>query len=766
MRGGPRHIFHFIGHGGFDRNADQGLIALADEDGLSALMHATELGRLLADHDSLRLVLLNSCEGARGGEQDIFSSTASILVRRGIPAVVAMQYAITDRAAIEFSRAFYEALADGLPVDAAVSEARKAISLAVANTIEWGTPVLYMRSPQGIIFQMPDSRSTRPPIPRRPPDVDTELERRLEPLYTEGLAAFWVEDWDKACRSFQAIVDARPDFADAKTKLEQAKRQERLSTLYAQAQAAQAAQDWQGALGALETLVTEAGDYKDASALLKSARQQKQLADLYAEARRLHQAQQWQAVVNVFAQITATQPDYADPDGLLPTAEREVAALKRKAELDALYSRAVRAMDAGRWQEAQKLLKQVKEQEPAFRETERLLARTEAELAHEQQERQRQEQIATLYEQAIGLARARQWRQALAKMQEIYKLDAQFDDPDKISARAQEEVAREEQEAQRQNEIAASYAEAVRLLRDGQYQKALEKWAEVQARDPKYPDRQHVQSIAKKKLDALAQAAPGKRRVSKRTLAAIGGVGLIALVVAIALSSRLSGGAAPAVISTFTPAPPSPAPMLTETIDADPTMYDNFNNPAYDGDYDRSRWNKWTNDPTSKIAQQNGILAITVSSNSGEVNLFPRQYRNARLTDPTFFEVKLMQDPNQDGINGFECGVEVGWYTLCQIDVHPDGTQTLGCGGEFSGQTVEVAVKNITPGTWHVARIEINPNTLTFNYFIDGQKVGAYTPSRADEFKISEFHFNLGAGSRSGAFTGCFDDVRIGPIQP
>ena len=35
---------------------------------------ATRLGRLLADHASLRLVLLNSCEGARGSERDVFSS--------------------------------------------------------------------------------------------------------------------------------------------------------------------------------------------------------------------------------------------------------------------------------------------------------------------------------------------------------------------------------------------------------------------------------------------------------------------------------------------------------------------------------------------------------------------------------------------------------------------------------------------------------------------------------------------------------------------
>ncbi len=155
MRNGTWHVFHFIGHGGFDRNTDEGLIALKDEkDGQMYRLSATELGHLLADHDSLRLVLLNSCEGAKGGERDIFSSTAAILVRKGIPAVLAMQYKITDTAAIEFSRSFYEALADRMPVDAAVAEARIAVSMAVTNTIEWGTPVLYMCSPDGVLFNI------------------------------------------------------------------------------------------------------------------------------------------------------------------------------------------------------------------------------------------------------------------------------------------------------------------------------------------------------------------------------------------------------------------------------------------------------------------------------------------------------------------------------------------------------------------------------------------------------------------------------------
>jgi hypothetical protein len=106
MRNRSWHIFHFIGHGGYDQFAREGLVVLADEQGRGQPLPATELARLLADNRTLRLVVLNSCDGARGSGQDVFTSTAAILVRRGIPAVVAMQYEITDRAAIEFSRTF------------------------------------------------------------------------------------------------------------------------------------------------------------------------------------------------------------------------------------------------------------------------------------------------------------------------------------------------------------------------------------------------------------------------------------------------------------------------------------------------------------------------------------------------------------------------------------------------------------------------------------------------------------------------------------
>lgn len=152
------HIFHFIGHGGFDEQRNEGFIILADDQQRSHRLYASQLTRLLArQRTSLRLVLLNACEGARTGQQDLLSSTAATLVNSGVPAVLAMQYGITDSAAVEFANTFYESLADNLPVDAAVAEARNAINFRNARSLEWGVPVLHMRAPDGRLFSLADS---------------------------------------------------------------------------------------------------------------------------------------------------------------------------------------------------------------------------------------------------------------------------------------------------------------------------------------------------------------------------------------------------------------------------------------------------------------------------------------------------------------------------------------------------------------------------------------------------------------------------------
>ena len=218
---------------------------------------------------------------------------------------------------------------------------------------------------------------------------------------------------------------------------------------------------------------------------------------------------------------------------LLPTAEKELDELKRRAELNELYSRAVHEMDSGHWDEAQRLLGQVQDMEPGFLETEKLLSKVETEIRQSEKQQKRQDQINTLYEQAHGLLRSKKWRPALDKIEEINKLDEHFEDPEKIAERAQVELAREEQEAERQNELAAMYAEAVRLLREEKYQEALEKWQEIKGIDSKYPDRQKVQWTAKKSLAALAKPVTGKRRLAipKSLWIGLGGIAIIGVII-------------------------------------------------------------------------------------------------------------------------------------------------------------------------------------------------------------------------------------------
>jgi len=153
LQKGDYHILHFIGHGGFDTKREEGVLVLEDGQGHGWRADAHRIGTILHDHPSLRLVVLNSCEGARNSLTDPFAGVAASLIRQGVPAVVAMQFEITDEAAITFAGAFYDALAQGFPVDSAVAEARKAIYIQ-PNDIEWGTPVLYMRSPDGVLFDL------------------------------------------------------------------------------------------------------------------------------------------------------------------------------------------------------------------------------------------------------------------------------------------------------------------------------------------------------------------------------------------------------------------------------------------------------------------------------------------------------------------------------------------------------------------------------------------------------------------------------------
>ena len=122
-------------------------------------------------------VILNACESARG----IWAGLAPTLVRADIPAVVAMQWPIEDRAAITFAKSFYRTLAAGRAIDECVSEGRVAIDTASPHSIMWAAPVLFIRSLDGQLWA--------PQSPRRQSEAETTPRRAVDGVRDTDAAA-------------------------------------------------------------------------------------------------------------------------------------------------------------------------------------------------------------------------------------------------------------------------------------------------------------------------------------------------------------------------------------------------------------------------------------------------------------------------------------------------------------------------------------------------------------------------------------------------
>ncbi len=148
------HVLHFIGHGDFD--GDDGRLLLEGESppGVAAPITGRRLAVLLRNHlGSLRLVFLNSCLGAAAAPRAAFGGVAQSLVRRGLPAVVAMQFPVPDAQAVGLARHFYRYVAAGQPVDAALTSAR-AFMVARGDEVCWAAPVLYLNAEDGRLFDI------------------------------------------------------------------------------------------------------------------------------------------------------------------------------------------------------------------------------------------------------------------------------------------------------------------------------------------------------------------------------------------------------------------------------------------------------------------------------------------------------------------------------------------------------------------------------------------------------------------------------------
>jgi tetratricopeptide (TPR) repeat protein len=165
LRDAEYHVFHFIGHGSFDAKNNQGCLYFANKEPVDGV----RLGALLHPQDghSVRLAVLNACEGALSADQGLFTGVAGHLLAQGVPAVIAMQSEISDTVAIKFTDVFYEELAHGASIGRSIYEVRN--SLQDLGSLEWGLPVLLMRGEGQLLARRsrPNPSSRTPPNPSK-----------------------------------------------------------------------------------------------------------------------------------------------------------------------------------------------------------------------------------------------------------------------------------------------------------------------------------------------------------------------------------------------------------------------------------------------------------------------------------------------------------------------------------------------------------------------------------------------------------------------
>lgn len=159
------HVVHFVGHAGQQRGNP--VLRLADsEEGEETWLPVELLAQQLEANlrGYLRLIILEACEGAHPG---VFASAAEILAGAGADAVVAHLWPVRVDVARFFSAQLYRALVgpdNGLAdIAIAMNEARRAILGSFDASAQAFSPVVYLRGPNGIIFNFQERKVVPPP---------------------------------------------------------------------------------------------------------------------------------------------------------------------------------------------------------------------------------------------------------------------------------------------------------------------------------------------------------------------------------------------------------------------------------------------------------------------------------------------------------------------------------------------------------------------------------------------------------------------------
>jgi CHAT domain-containing protein len=147
-------VLHFIGHASRKERDGQSVVLLSeDESGEPQELSGELLVQLLRASRVPRLFFLNACDTADLAGEPSSPGLVPALIAAGAPAVVAMQYPISDATARVFAETFYRELLRNGQADWAAAVARKAVATGEVPALDWGAPVVYLQARHGFVFR-------------------------------------------------------------------------------------------------------------------------------------------------------------------------------------------------------------------------------------------------------------------------------------------------------------------------------------------------------------------------------------------------------------------------------------------------------------------------------------------------------------------------------------------------------------------------------------------------------------------------------------
>jgi hypothetical protein len=192
----------------------------------------------------------------------------------------------------------------------------------------------------------------------------------------------------------------------------------------------------------------------------------------------------------------------------------------------------------------------------------------------------------------------------------------------------------------------------------------------------------------------------------------------------------------------------------TPTVNADPTLYDNFDASTYNGNINTRLWRIYTfTGPGCEISQQEGLLAISNASTNQATSCDIRIKRPLAVQGNKLESLQaLMQIAEDSPGSGIFTTLRVGTLSA-------EINQTADCGfvsygqdhairfwiqdGQLNETLFQEHYLQIAYDTPYTVRLQVDPATMTFSCLVDGEEIGSYTPDNVEELHAIHFYRDI-----------------------